>query len=107
MLKYLFYTVPPMLFETLAITMLIGFAVLLFLRKKKSPVLFWSFTGIILFMIAWRLAVHSLMLSSRYAQIIIYPCLILSGCLCVNTHALFRWIFRKFKLDFQYRKDIC
>ena len=107
MLKYLFYTVPPMLFEALAITALIGFAVLLFLRKKKNPVLFWSFTGIILFMIAWRLAVHSLMLSSRYAQIIIYPCVILSGCLCVNTQALFRWIFRKFKLDFPYRKDIC
>ena len=107
MLKYLFYTVPPMLFETLAITMLIGFAVLLTLRKKKNPVLFWSLTGIVLFMIAWRLAVHSLMLSSRYAQIIIYPCIILSACLCMNTQALFRWIFRKLKLSFPYRKDIC
>lgn len=107
MLQYLFHIAPPMLFEALAITMLIGFAVLLFLRKKKNPVLFWSFTGIILFMIIWRLSVHSLMLSSRYAQILIYPCVILSACLCVNTQALFRWIFRKLKLDFPYRKNIC
>ena len=107
MLKYLFYTVPPMLFEALAITALIGFGVLLFLRKKKNPVLFWSLTGFVLFMIVWRLSVHSLMLSSRYAQIIIYPCVILSACLCMNTQALFRWIFCKLKLNFPYRKDIC
>ena len=107
MLKYFFHTVPPMLFEALAITALIGFAVLLFLRKKKNPVLFWSLTGVVLFMIIWRQAIHSLMLSSRYSQILIYPCVILSACLCMNTRALFRWSFRKFKFDFPYRKDIC
>ena len=107
MLRYLFYTAPQMLFEPFAIAVLISFACILLLRKKKNALLFRSLTGIVLFMIAWRLSIHSLMLSSRYAQILIYPCIILSGCLCLNTQALFCWLFRKFKFDFQYRKDIC
>ena len=107
MFRYLFTTAPSMLFEPLAITMLIGFACILFLRKKKNPVLFLSLTGIVLFMAAWRLSIHSMMLSSRYAQILIYPCVILSACLCMNTKALFRWIFCKLKLAFPYRKELC
>ena len=107
MLKYLFYTAPKMLFEPFAIAALISFACILLLRKKKNALLFRSLTGIVLFMIAWRLSIHSLMLSSRYAQILIYPCIILSGCLCLNTQALFRWLFRKIRLNFPCRKEIC
>ena len=107
MLKYLFYTAPKMLFEPFAIAALISFACILLLRKKKNALLFRSLTGIVLFMIAWRLSIHSLMRSSRYAQILIYPCIILSGCLCLNTQALFRWLFRKIRLNFPCRKEIC
>ena len=107
MFKYFFQTAPSMLFEPLAITMLIGFACIFLLCKKKNKVLFLSLTGAVLFMAAWRLSIHSMMHSSRYAQILIYPCVILSACLCMNMRVLFRWIFCKLKLAFPCRKELC
>ena len=107
MFSYLFRSIPKMIFEPLAVTLLLwALLAFCFFRKKNKP-LFWFFTGAIIFMITWRVACHSVMLSARYAAFLIYPTLICCACFAVKSAPFFRWVFKKFNLQFPLRNLFC
>ncbi|MBO5762016.1 MAG: hypothetical protein J6S53_10805, partial [Lentisphaeria bacterium] len=107
MWKYLFSSIPEIVFEAFAVCTLIWAVFSIFLLRKRNKVLFWLFTGTVFCMILWRISLHSIMSSSRYAAILIYPAAVFSGCLSMKSKLIFRWIFRKLKLDFLCLRLIC
>ena len=107
MLEYLFQEIPKMIFEPLAVTVLLWALLAFFFFRKRNKALFRFFTGAVLFMIAWRVACHSIMLSSRYAAFLIYPAVIFCACFTVKCAPFFRWVFKKFKLQFPWRNAFC
>ena len=72
MLSFLFQSVSGIIFEPLAITLLLWCVLAFGFFRKKNKVLFWFFTGAVIFMLAWRLVCHSVMVSSRYGAFLIY-----------------------------------
>lgn len=107
MFDYLFKSIPSIIFDPLAVMVLIWSVCAFFLCKKKNKFFFWTFCSIVIFMLVWRLAVHSLMESSRYASVLIYPAVIFSACLCLKAQAVFRWLFKLFHCEFKVRNQIC
>lgn len=107
MFDYLFKSIPSIIFDPLAVMVLIWSVCAFFLCKKKNKFFFWTFCGIVFFMLVWRLTVHSLMASSRYASVLIYPAVIFSACLCLKSQAVFRWLFKLFHCEFKVRNQIC
>lgn len=76
MLKCLLVDIPRVLFEPVAVIGALGFLYAFFRNFRNRGELFWIITGTVLFIIGWRLAFHSLMVSSRYASILLYPIVI-------------------------------
>ena len=107
MLSFLFQSVSGIIFEPLAITLLLWCVLAFGFFRKKNKVLFWFFTGAVIFMLAWRLACHSVMVSARYAAFLIYPTVICCACFTFKCAPFFRWLLKKFKLKFPGRNAFC
>ena len=107
MLSFLFQSVSGIIFEPLAITLLLWCVLAFGFFRKKNKVLFWFFTGAVIFMLAWRLICHSVMLSGRYGAFLIYPALICCACFTFKCAPFFRWLFKKSKLEFPCRNAFC
>lgn len=107
MFSYLFQSVTGIVFEPLAVTLLLWCILAFGFFRKKNKVLFWFFTGAVIFMLVWRLACHSVMVSARYAAFLIYPTVICCACFTFKCAPFFRWLFKKFKLEFPGRNAFC
>ena len=107
MFSFLFQSVTGIIFEPLAVTLLLWCVLAFGFFRKKNKVLFWFFTGAVIFMLAWRLICHSLMVSGRYGAFLIYPALICCACFTFKCPPFFRWLFKKFKLEFPGRNAFC
>lgn len=97
MIRYLIVRLPGLLFEPIAVGALLGgVTALLFCRKKT---LFYGILATnVCLMFFWRMGAHSLMLSSRYASIILYPAIILTVWFGFQVRELARWGIRKIPL---------
>lgn len=80
MIDVLLKTIPKYLFEPYAVIAVTGLFILLLQRKVKWNYLSLTILGAILFMLGWRLGI--LIVSSRYAAILIYPVIIFSVYFC-------------------------
>ena len=107
MFSFLFQSVTGIIFEPLAVTLLLWCILAFGFFRKKNKVLFWFITGAVIFMLAWRLACHSVMVSARYAAFLIYPTAICCACFTFKCPPFFRWLFKKFKLEFPGRNAFC
>ena len=107
MFSYLFQSVTKIVFEPLAVTLLLWCVLAFGFFKKKNKVLFRFFTGAVIFMLVWRLACHTVMVSERYAAFLIYPTIICCACFTFKCAPFFRWLFKKFKWEFSGRNAFC
>lgn len=96
MINFFFSKIPNLLFEPIAVTAFLGgISAVVANRKKRNP-FFWSIALAICVMCFWRMAAHSLMQSSRYASIFLYPAIIFSIYFCFQTKDYLDQINRKF-----------
>lgn len=107
MFSFLFQSVSAMVFEPLAIALLLWCVLAFGFFRKKNKVLFWFFAGAVIFTLAWRLICHSVMFSGRYASFLIYPTIVGCACFTFKCAPFFRWLFKKFKLEFPGRNVFC
>lgn len=97
MMHYLFSGIPSLLFEPIAVATLLGcITAFFFLRKRRHGIFFWSITVSIAIMLLWRLALSSLMFSSRYASILLYPAVILTVWFCFQMENIFGLVAESF-----------
>jgi hypothetical protein len=82
-----FVKISRILFEPLAITVLIAIVLAVYLNWRKWDRMFWIIAGSIVFMLAWRMGIR--IISSRYASILIYPTVILVAYLFYRVTELF------------------
>jgi len=74
----------------------LGFLTALIAYRKTHNRFYWITTVTLLFMLVWRLACHSLMLSTRYSSIFLYPAIISTAWFCfylpklISMHRAFR-----------------
>lgn len=108
MIQYFFSTIPRLLFEPVAVVALLGcFTTLLFFHKKDNPFFFVTLSTLC-FMFIWRLSLHSLMVSSRYAAIILYPAIIFNVLFCFHVTKFVQWgKLRFFHSDNSWFKIFC
>lgn len=99
MFSYLFQSIPRIIFEPLAVVVLLWGLLSLFFLRKKDRLLFWFVTTAILFMLTWRIACHAVMYSRRYSSFLIYPTIIFCALFCVKLVPFLRLILKKCKLD--------
>ena len=97
MSDYLLKSIPGMIFEPMAVVMLLWCISALFFFKKKDKLFFWIITAAIFLMLLWRIICSSVMVSSRYSSFLIYPTVIFCACFCVKIIPFLRFIFRKSK----------
>ena len=107
MWDYLFKNISKILYEPIAVCVIIYLVWTLFFFRKKDKLFYWGFLLTIVFMVGWRLACHKVMLSSRYSALLIYPALIITACLCGKVHPFFRWLLQKLHLNFSGKTQIC
>ena len=98
MMRYFFVGIPSLLFEPIAIVALLGCITTFCIFHKKNNRFFWITSAAICFMFIWRLSLHSLMLSTRYASIILYPAVIVAVLFCFHVREAARFFIRKFPL---------
>ena len=84
MLDYLFRSIPGILFEPFAVFMLLWLTVVSICFPRKEKVMFRFIFFSLIFMVAWRLGFHRIMLSSRYASGLIVPVIVCSAWLCIK-----------------------
>lgn len=82
----LFQTIPEIIFEPIAAIALPGMIMAYWVFRKRHQELFWIITSAVVFMLAWRLSFHSVMISKRYASILIYPGIIFCVYFCFNLN---------------------
>ena len=107
MWDYLFKDISKILYEPIAVCVIIYLVWTLFFFRKKDKLFYWGFLLTVIFMVGWRLACHKVMLSSRYSALLIYPALIITACLCGKVHPFFRWLLKKLHLNFSGKTQIC
>ncbi len=107
MWDYLFKNISKILYEPIAVCVIIYLVWTLFFFRKKDKLFYWGFLLTVIFMVGWRLACHKVMLSSRYSALLIYPALIITACLCGKVHPFFRWLLKKLHLNFSGKTQIC
>ena len=97
MADYLFKSIPGILYEPFAVCVLLWLALIFpFFRKKNRVFVLLIFASVVC-MVVWRMVLSHIVLSSRYAAILIYPAAAASACLCVKISPLGIWIAKKFK----------
>lgn len=79
-MHFLFIEIPRLLFEPIAVGTVLGCFTALWIFHKQRGLFYWSITATICIMLIWRMAFYSMMLSSRYASILIYPAIIFTVC---------------------------
>ena len=107
MFDYLFNSAFKISFAPFAITAILWALLAFCIFRKKNKLFFYLFTGAFFFMLFWRIACHSIMVSSRYSSVLILPLMIFCGCFVVKVQPLFRWLFRKIHWDFPHRNLFC
>lgn len=95
MSNVLFQKIPSVTFEAFAVGVIVGLVMLLFFRPKKRRTFFWLLLPSVLFMIAWRIICHEVLISARYASILIYPAVLFTVWASFKMEPLARWILRK------------
>lgn len=108
MIQYFFSTIPRLLFEPVAVVALLGcITTLLFFHKKNNPFFYIILLSICL-MFFWRVSFYSIMLSTRYAAVILYPAAIFSVLFCFHVKESVQWIdLRFFHLDKSWFRILC
>ena len=96
MLKYLLVEIPSLLFESIAVVACLGLVAALLVYRKKHNRFYWSIILCIILMLAWRLFCHSIMVSSRYSSILLYPAVICTGWFCLYSRNIVRGLFNSF-----------
>lgn len=95
-MRYLFVGIPSLLFEPISIIALLGCITTFCYFHKKNNRFFWITTVSICLMFIWRLSCCSLMLSTRYTAIILYPAMIFTVLFCFHVRDAAQSIFRRF-----------
>ena len=109
MMHVLFVLIPRLLFEPIAVSAILGCFAALFLSFKNRRIFYWGIAFSVSFMILWRLFIHSLMASSRYSSILLYPAPIFIAWLSFELEDIFLWLFQKIPglQSFPFRKICC
>ena len=71
MFSVFFKDIPSIIFEPLAVIGVLGLIIALIIYRKERSVFYWTVIFALIFMIAWRVAIQ--IVSSRYAEILIFP----------------------------------
>ena len=94
MFEYLFEAIPRLLFEPIAVASVLGITTALFRFRKKRGAFFYVVLTAISFFLIWRLVLHEIMISSRYASVLILPALIFSTWFGFQLAPIVRWIMK-------------
>ena len=86
------FKIPGLLFEPIAVITIVASFAAFIIYYKKHDRLYWIITLTVGYMLIWRLSVHSLIVSSRYASIILYPAIILSAWLICHLNVFVKYI---------------
>lgn len=95
MIRYIFQTIPRIMFEPVSVIALLGLCLYLFLNRRRRGCRFWLICSSIFFFFGWRITAHAVMASKRYSEILIYPGVIFMCYFFVQIPLLFRWILYK------------
>ena len=93
MIHFLWVGIPGLLFEPIAVVSLLGIITSLIVFRKKHDRFYWICIVSFVFVFSWRLGFHSLMVTSRYISILLYPASILVAWVCFY---LVPWIVDRF-----------
>ena len=96
MIRYFFVAIPSLLFEPAAVVALLGCITTLFFFHKKNNPFFCITLFAICLMFFWRLSLYSIMTSSRYAAVILYPAVIFDVLFCFHVKKFVQWFNLKF-----------
>ena len=96
MMEYLLQSLPRILFEPLAVGAFLWIITSLFLFRRKREPFFRIIVLAVCIMLAWRLCLHTLMLSGRYSAFLIYPATIFTVCFCFKLNTICRWLLMRF-----------
>jgi hypothetical protein len=92
-MKQLIFGIYRILFEPFFIgALLASLSILLFYIKRRN-IWFIAASFAAVFMLAWRIVCYSIMISSRYSAILIFPALLLVAWLCTKMGVYFRRFF--------------
>lgn len=98
MIEIIFQKIPQVLYEPIAFTALAGLILgICRFRKKIDDFLVWCILGMFVIGIGWRLGLHSMMVSKRYFQILIYPGVILAGYFAFRAAVWGRWLLVRYQ----------
>lgn len=87
--------IPGILFEAIAVAGVLGILLAAFFYAKRPfGKFYWLVFGAILFMLIWRLAIQ--IVSSRYAEILLYPAVIASVYACFKVPELIYPLIKKY-----------
>lgn len=96
MIRYFFVGIPSLLFEPAAVVALLGCITTFFFFHKKNNPFFYIVLSAVCFMFFWRLSLHSIVTSSRYAAVILYPAIIFDVLFCFHVKKFVQWFDLKF-----------
>ena len=102
----IFYTIPKAVYEPLGVVVLLWGIVSLIFFRKRNTFHFMIFTLAVFLMLAWRIIGHTIMYSSRYSVILIYPTIIFCACFCCKLPQIFRWSIGKIHWDFSLKREV-
>ena len=87
--------IPQILYEPIAVAGLLGIlAAAVFYAKRPFGKFYWLIAGMLLYMLIWRIAIQ--IISSRYAEILLYPAVIASVYACFKFSDLIAPLFKKY-----------
>lgn len=90
MIQYLFVRLPSLFFEPISVGALLGGITASWYYRKNKKRFYWILIVCICLMFFWRLSSYSLMLSTRYASILLYPAIILTAWFCSRSEEILR-----------------
>lgn len=95
MLKIFLQTIPSILFEAIAVAGLIGVLLAaVFYAKRPFGKFYWLISGMIIYMLIWRILIQ--IISSRYAEILLYPAVIASVYACFKVPEMIEPFIKKY-----------
>ena len=93
MIQNLFHGIYRGLYEPFCIGALLAILSILFFYIKRRNIWFIAALSAVVFMLAWRIVCNSIMISSRYSAILLFPTLLLVAWLCPKMGVYFRRFF--------------
>lgn len=94
-LKVFLQAIPSILFEAIAVAALVGVLLAAFFYAKRPfGKFYWLIAGSLIYMLIWRILIQ--IISSRYAEILLYPAVIASVYACFKVPELIEPFIKKY-----------